>query len=95
MMPVLIVDGITEEWTRRFDAQMVDWAFAQSRRLQVMTHRQARRKLGSRNRRRANTNGKILGSAKGSKQKAPCRRNPHPVNRQMAVRVARLVRGAQ
>ena len=57
-----------------------------------MTHRQARRKLGSRSRRRANTNGKVLGAAKGVKARAPLRRNPVPV-KNVGVKVAKLVEG--
>ena len=63
-----------------------------------MTHRQARRKLGSRSHRRANTNGKTLkgpGYAKGKKNVMPKRRNPVPaVNLGPKVR-AILMKGSR
>jgi hypothetical protein len=61
-----------------------------------MTYRQARRKLGTRSHRRANTNGKVLYGTKygggGKNRKLPMRRNPRPV-RSLAHRVRQLVRG--
>ena len=47
-----------------------------------MTLRQARRKLGSRTNRRANTNGKVLRGgnySRGKKNISPKRKNPVPV----------------
>lgn len=62
-----------------------------------MTHRKARRRLGSRSHRRANTNGKVLYGAKygggGKNRKLPMRRNPVPV-KSLAPRVRALVQGA-
>lgn len=59
-----------------------------------MTHREARRKLGSRSRRRANTNGKIIkGKGGGGSKRSPCYRNPRPVKR-VCVQVAKLVASA-
>lgn len=60
-----------------------------------MTHREARRKLGSRSRRRANTNGKnITGtSGGGAKRRTPTYRHPRHVKR-VCVQVAKLVKEA-
>lgn len=59
-----------------------------------MTHREARKKLGSRHNRKANTNGKNMWSMPaGSGGRINFKyRYPHPVNNKAAVKVARMVR---
>lgn len=59
-----------------------------------MTHRQARRKLGSRSNRRRNTNGKnVAGAPLGKGGRIAIKhRFPHQASRKIAVAVARLVR---
>jgi hypothetical protein len=58
-----------------------------------VTHREARRKLGSRTVRRANTNGKNIPGKSTTKGRALKRRYPRPASRKNAVKVARLVTG--
>ena len=57
-----------------------------------MTIRQARRRLGSRTHRRANTNGKVIYTSKhgGGTKKLPMRRSPQPVTN-LGPRVRRLI----
>lgn len=58
-----------------------------------MTHRQARRKLGTRTTRRSGTNGKFIkGTAGGGKKRTPAYRNPRRPSGKVANAVARLVR---
>jgi hypothetical protein len=58
-----------------------------------MTHREARQKLGSRSRRRANTNGKNLGRST-KRGWAIKRRHPRTTKRFVAVQVAKFVKEA-
>lgn len=63
----------------------------------AITHRQARQKLGSRTRRRANTNRKgIPGRPLGNSGRIIFKyRFPRPASRKVAVRVAQLVKDSR
>jgi len=56
----------------------------------TLTHRKARRKLGTRTHRRSGTNGKVRGMT--GKSRAIKRKNPIPRSRKNAVAVAKMVR---